>query len=201
MPRYLRLNRRPEGQKPRATSFADLPAVIANAPVQPALFEPTAKAETALSAIHAVLESAGHREPVEPIFDVGRLLVRAQPSAAQAKRLSGALIKCAAAFDRCRVVARDSRVKASCESWSARVFSALRSAESTLGDGAQRIARYDAVDTMLIALYAAHGVFQALADGSDCPHFDDACVDGMLVVQKALNAEASPVDNRAEVTA
>ncbi|WP_176058112.1 hypothetical protein [Paraburkholderia sp. BCC1876] len=201
MPRYLRLSRRESRQddKPRAKTLAELPRVLAAAPAQHALFEPTQTGEASLAAIAEILDAPSERHM--PFSGVDTLLIRAQPSKAQATRLSAALIRACAAFDRCRVVSRDARTKQVCESWSARCFSALRCAEKMLEDGERKIARYDAVDTLLTALFAADSVLQLLMDGADCGSLGDAAADGHIAVIKALSAEAAPVVDRAEVAA
>jgi hypothetical protein len=197
---FLRRQRHPEGQKARANSFADLPKVIAAAPVQPALFEPTPTGEASLAALAEILDTpATHHAPRH---GVDTILVKAQPSAAQAKRLSAAIIRVCASFDRCRVVARDARTKDVCSSWAARMFSALRCAEKMIGEeGERRIARYDACDTLLTALFAADSMLSLLMDSSDCASLQDAAIDGHMAAIRALQAEAAPVESRAEVMA
>ena len=182
MPTYLR---RPEGQKTRATSLADLPKVIDAAPV-------TEVGEASLDAIAVMLDAPpDSRRPALPA--VCELLVRATPSRAQADRLAMVLMHACATLDRCRVLSRDARTRLLCETWTARAFSALRCAERMLETAEQRISRYDAVDCLLSALFAVRAVFSDLIDEADCGALKSAATDGFVCVVKALHAEAMPV--------
>ncbi|MFX1716733.1 hypothetical protein [Paraburkholderia sp. A1RO-5L] len=170
MPNFLR-------RRPRARSLSDLGSLI----------------ESSVQG-----SQDGRQGSSEACEGSGLLLIQTQPSAALAARCGAAVVRAAAGFDRCRLAARDARVKAVCQSWTSRLFSALRAAEKTLSEAngsadPPRLLRWDACDTLLCAMHTARSVLRSIMESSaGNAQLESAALDAFFVLTMALEAEAAP---------